>query len=972
MNDVLAGLTAEQLTAVTHREGPLLVLAGVGTGKTTVITRRIAYLISAGFVERPSQLLVFTFSHQAAEEMLDRAFDWVGYAALDAWVATYHSVCERILRENAPLSGLPPDFRILDEWDQRVFLLDHLWELPLRTLRPRALRQPLRFLGPILSLIHRAKDEGISSEEYLGWVRRSEGRLAKDELALQQELAETYVAYQELLSREGMVDFGDLVLRTIKLLGDHPGLLGEYHRRFPYVLADEFQDTSRSELRLVRLLALHRNVTVVGDDDQAIYSFRGVPWDNLLEFLRAFPEAKVVVLRENFRSTEGILSSALGLIRHNAYRLEALSERGEIPQEISKDLKAVLGEGPAPAHHHFPSVLEEAEFLAQEVRKLSQQGIPYREIAVLYRNRYRPDPYLTALAEAGVPWVLAGRFGAGLFDQEEVKLVLSFLRAVADPRDDQALYHLLGSPIYRLPGEDLAALTALASRYHRPLRAVLVEALEQGSLLGPGQEAARRALADLEACEALARGNPTGRVLFAFLMERTHYLETLAHSDDPGAGSSLEAIADFFDHVVRRFERTAGHDRVPWFVRYVDELRALGWNPLVGEAELGTDAVQVMTFHQAKGLEFRAVFLTGLIEDFFPGRPLRPTFDLPEELREETIPYDIAHIEEQRRLCYVGMTRAKERLYLLSAADYRLPGEEPRKRAAKVSRFVLEALGPEGVSAEGPEAPALLRIARAGHIPTKATPPMDAGTPLTLSYQQVDDYLTCPLKYRYVHVLRVPIALHPTVIYGHAVHRAVQAYHMAKTQGQTLPLEEVLAVFRNTWRSEGFLSAAQEEAMLAQGEEAMRAFYAFEEAHGARPTFVERYFQDTLGGVRVIGYWDRVDQEEDGAVIIDYKTSDVTPKAADRRTRESLQLCIYALAYEHLFGKPPREVQLRFLTPKVIVGRAHPTKAFLDRAALAIQNVEAGVRAQDFTPKPSFWACRPCAYRDICPFAKPI
>jgi DNA helicase-2/ATP-dependent DNA helicase PcrA len=461
-------------------------------------------------------------------------------------------------------------------------------------------------------------------------------------------------------------------------------------------------------------------------------------------------------------------------------------------------------------------------------------------------------------------------------------------------------------------------------------------------------------------------------VLFAFLMERTHYLETLAHSDDPGAGTALEAIADFFDQVVRRFERTAGHDRVPWFVRYVDELRALGWNPLVGEAELGTDAVQVMTFHQAKGLEFRAVFLTGLIEDFFPGRPLRPIFDLPEELREETLPYDIAHVEEQRRLYYVGMTRAKERLYLLSAADYRLPGEEPRKRAAKVSRFVLEALGPEGVSAEGPEAPALLRIARAGHIPTKATPPVDAGAPLTLSYQQVDDYLTCPQKFRYVHVLRVPIALHPPVIYGHAVHRAVQAYHMAKTQGQTLPLEEVLGVFRNTWRSEGFLAAAQEEAMLAQGEEALRAFYAFEEAHGARPTFVERYFQDTLGGVRLIGYWDRVDQKEDGAVIIDYKTSDVTPEAANRRTRESLQLGIYALVYEHLFGKPPKEVQLRFLTPEVLVGRTRPTKAFLDRGVAAIQNVEAGVRAQDFTPKPSFWACRPCAYRDICPFAKPI
>ena len=647
-------------------------------------------------------------------------------------------------------------------------------------------------------------------------------------------------------------------------------------------------------------------------------------------------------------------------------------ERGEIPQRIEKDLRAAKGPGPAPTHHHFPTVVEEAEFLAQKVRELAKGGVPYREIAVLYRNRYRPDPYLKALSEAGVPWVLAGRFGAGLFDQEEIKLVLSFLKAVADPKDDQALYHLLGSPIYRMPGEDLAELTARAQRSHRPLREVLKAALAAGELSEIGQKAGNRVLSDLAHCEELSRGNPTGRVLYAFLMERTGYLETLAHSGDPRAGRALEHIADFFEHVVRRFEEVASHDRVPWFVRYVEQLRALGWSPLVGEAEPGTDAVQVMTFHQAKGLEFEAVFLTGLVEDFFPGRPRRPTFALPEELRDPTLPQDVAHLEEQRRLFYVGMTRAKRYLFLLSSSDYRPPGEPPRKRAAKVSRFVLEALGPEGVSPEGPGAPALLRIARAGRRPTPAEPEIEPGTPLTLSYQQVDDWLTCPLKYRYIHVLRVPIRLHPTVIYGHAVHRAIQAYHMAKLQGRTLPLPDVITVFRNAWRSEGFLSAEQEEAMLAQGEEALRAFYEFEERGGSAPTFVEKYFAFSEGGARVIGYWDRVDRGEDGAVIIDYKTSEVSPDAADRRTRESLQLAIYALAYERLVGERPRELQLRFLTPEVVVGRAKPTDKMLQRAVDAIREAEVGIRAQDFAPKPSFGACRPCAYRTICPAAKPL
>ncbi|MGC9530572.1 MAG: ATP-dependent helicase [Candidatus Bipolaricaulaceae bacterium] len=973
MADILNGLNPAQLEAVTHGQGPLLVLAGVGTGKTTVIARRIAHLIDEGLVQRPSQLLVFTFSHQAAEEMLDRAFDWVGYAALDAWVATYHAVCERILRENAPLAGLPPDFRILDEWDQRVFLLDHLWELPLRTLKPGALRHPLRFLNPVLSFIHQAKDEAVSPTDHRRWAEAAPASgVPPDEVEVHRELAEVYATYQQLLAQEGMVDFGDLILRTVRLLEMRPGLLADYQRRFPHVLADEFQDTSRAQLRLVQLLAGHRNITVVGDDDQAIYGFRGVPWDNLLAFLREFPEAKVVVLEENFRSTQGILGPAVRLIRQNRYRLESLSQRGEIPQRITKELRAAAGEGPGPVHRHFPTVLEEAEFLAGEVKRLAAQGVPYREMAVLYRNRYRPDPYLKALSEAEVPWVLAGRFGAGLFDQEEIKLVLAALRAIADPRDDQALYHLLGSPIYRMPGEDLARLTSQGQGGQRPLRSVLAEAVEQGSLSPDGLRAGRRLLAHLAACQGLAGGNPTGRVLYAFLMEQTGYLEQLAHSADPPAGRALEHIAGFFEHVVHRFEQVARHDRVPWFVRYVEELRALGWSPLVGEAEPGTDAVQVMTFHQAKGLEFAAVFLTGLVEDYFPGRPRRPTFVLPEQLRDASLPGDVAHLEEQRRLFYVGMTRAKQHLFLLSAADYRAPGEEPRRRPAKVSRFVLEALGPAGVSEEAPEPPPLHRIARAGRQPAAPAAAAREGGPLTLSYQQVDDYLTCPLKYRYVHHLRVPIRLHPTVIYGHAVHRAVQAYHMATAQGRTLPLAQVVAVFRNAWRSEGFLAPEQEEAMIAQGEQALQAFCAFEQEQGGRPTFVEKYFAFAEGGARVVGYWDRVDRTGRGAVIIDYKTTEVTPSSAGRRARESLQLAIYALAYARLFGERPRQVQLRFLTPEVVVGRSRPTDRMLERAVEAVRETEAGIRAQEFSPKPSLWACRPCAYRTICPVAKPL
>lgn len=968
---IVEGLTEEQRAAVTHGAGPLLVLAGVGTGKTTVLTRRIAYLIAEGFVKRPSQLLVFTFSNQAAEEMLDRAFTWIRYAALDAWVATYHSVCERILRENAPLAGLPPDFKVLDEWDQKVFLLDHLTELPLRKLRPQALRRPLSFLSPVLSFIQRAKDEAITPAAYLRWWETHESTLSPDERELHRELAEIYQTYQELLSQEGLVDFGDLITKCVDLLATHPGLLAEYHARFPYVLADEFQDTSRAELRLVTLLARHGNVTVVGDDDQAIYGFRGVRWDNLLAFLQAFPQSKVVVLTQNFRSTQGILDCAMRLIRQNAHRLEALSLRGEIPQAIIKELRSPFGAGLAPVHRHFPSVTEEAAYVAEKVRELHAEGIPYGEMAILYRNRYRPEPYLRALSEEGVPWALAGGHRAGLFDQEEIKLLMSFLRALSDPRDDQSFHHLLGSPIYRMAGEDLAWLVGASQRTQRPLRAILKEAVEKGELSPEGSATARKAFADLAHCEELARSTPTGQVLYHFLTECTGYLPRLAKEISPQSQRALENIAAFFEQVVRRFEEVARYDRVPWFVRYIEELRELGWNPMVGEAEPGLDAVQVMTFHQAKGREFQAVFLTGLVEDFLPGRIQRPAFPLPADLVQETLSPDVAHMEEQRRLFYVGMTRAKRYLFLLSADDYRLPGEEPRKRAAKISRFVEEALGPEGLGPRVPESPALFRISRVAS-PPEPTVPRKVGGTLVLSFRQVDDWLTCPLKYKYVHVLQVPIRLHPTVILGNAVHQAIRSYHMAKKQGRRLSLDELLAVFDRAWRSEGFLSAAHEEALHRHGQEALACFFRFEEEEGGRPLFVEQYFAFEENGIKVIGYWDRVDRGRDGALLIDYKTSEAQVDKADHRAKESLQLAIYALSYERVFGELPAELQLRFLTPGVVVGRVKPTERMLCWAWESIEKAAEGIRREDFQANPSYHSCRVCAYRTICPAALPL
>lgn len=962
---ILDGLNPDQAKAVTAREGPLLIIAGAGTGKTTVLTRRIAYLI-AEKLAKPSEILALTFTDKAASEMEERVDLLVPYGYADVWVSTFHAFGDRILREEGLALGVNPDYNVLTRPEQVVFFRERLFEFSLSYYLP--LGDPTRFIEGMLTLISRAKDEDVSPAEYLEYAEglsvraraHPEDAALQEEARRQREIALTYQTYQTLMARQGAMDFGDQVSSTLALFREHPAILAEYRQRFRYILVDEFQDTNYAQWEILKLLAgSDGNLTVVADDDQSIYKFRGAAVSNLLSFAAFYPQAEILPLTQNYRSGQAILDAAYRLIRHND------PERLEVQRGLDKRLRAIRDAGRAVEHRHYDTLGSEADGVAALIEAKERSGDRrYRDMAILIRANRDADPFLRALNMKGIPWRFSGAHG--LYNREEIRLLMAFLRVVADPDASQPLYHLAASDLYRVPPVDLARCSAAARRKHRSLYWVFknLEATPLDDLSGEGMATIQKLLEDLEEYIRRAQELRAGEVLYHFLME-SGYLKRLTAAEDVASQIRVQNIARFFEKV-KRFSDVALLDRVAQFVEYQEKLLEAGEDPAVAEAEVDTDAVNVLTVHKAKGLEFPVVFLVGLTADKFPSRGRRDAIDLPPPLVKDRIPGGNVHLQEERRLFYVAMTRAKDELFLTSSRD------SGAGRPKKVSRFILEALDmpmPEEAAFRASPSEVMARFAPPAGEPSAVLPPMAPDEVLTLSHFSVDDYQTCPLKYKYIHLLRVPIREHHTVIYGKALHDAVQAYFRRKMRGQRMSLEELWEVLQGSWVSRGFLSREHEEQRLEAGRQTLKDFFAREEEGGMVPTFIEREFGFALDRDRVIGRWDRVDARGDEIVIIDYKSSDVRqPKEAERRARESLQLGIYALAYRRTYGQIPTRVELHFLESG-LSGVAHKTSEDIEKTAATIKKVAEGIRARDFTAKPSYMACGYCAFREICPSA---
>jgi len=972
---LLADLTARQRKAVTHDAGPLLIVAGAGTGKTTVITRRIGWLIAEKRA-LPSQILALTFTDRAALEMVERVDRLVPYGQTDAGISTFHAYGDRLLREHALEAGLSDRSTVLSRAEQIILLREHLFELPLDRYRP--LGDPTRFLSALVTLIGRLRDEDITPTAYLaaaGKLRQRADEAPDDEslaaeAARHAELAAAYEAYERLMRTTDRLDFGDQVGLALRLLRDHPTVLEEERARYRHILVDEFQDTNHAQWEIVRLLAEpHGNVTVVGDDDQSIYRFRGAALGNILGFRGAYPKATSVVLVDNYRSRQPILDAAHRLIAHNdPDRLEA---REGLDKRLRARLRFVRPEpavGPIQLLA-FATGSDEADAMADRIGASIRAGRRPGDHAILVRGNRDADPYLRALNMARIPWRFSGT--AGLYRQPEVRVLISFLRAVNDPEDSVSLYDLATSEIFGLSASDVTLALTNARRRRSSLAVALADAVadpERSPFALRAIDVVQRLLGSLEAHRAMSTEKSSGELLYHFI-SGSGWLARLAHEARETGDERMANVARLFE-IVRRQGSLLRDDRLPFLVAQLDTLIETGDDPSTADVDPDdADAVHVLTYHKAKGLEFDAVFMVGLVDDRFPGRDRRDALELPDALVSGPAPDADQHVAEERRLFYVGMTRAREELVLSSAHDY------GGRRTRGVSRFVAEALDlPPATPVEAIRPALLEQLARhqaSPTVPATAMPKPQLGDrPLTLSYGQVNDYLDCPAKYRYGHVVRIPTPASHPMVYGRALHAAVQAYHRRQMTGSTMTIDDLRAALDANWESIGFLTREHEEARRAAGHEALGRFWEEQQRDPARPTAVERDFTVAFGRDRLRGRYDRVDRDGAGRVVItDYKSSDVRDLAtANRRAKESLQLSMYALAHEAEHGALPDELALHFLESG-IVGRAEPTEKRLEKAQEKLTQAAAGIRARHYEATPSAMRCGYCPFREICPDA---
>lgn len=774
-----------------------------------------------------------------------------------------------------------------------------------------------------------------------------------------QKITGGIIEYKFRVGTRNLTHGAALVMPASNVLKGH--YLPVYRRR--RIIYDRIAKvTSEVKTQIVYDLEISRTHNFIANGiivHNSIYKWRGAAVSNILNFDSTYPKAKKISLTQNYRSTQKILDSAYGLIQHNN------PDRFEVKANINKRLKGATVKGEAVKHLHFDSVSSEADAIAEIIaKKVKSKKFHYHDFAILVRSNSDAEPFLRSLNLRAIPWRFSG--SQGLYSKEEVRLCIAFLRIIANPSDSLSIFYLCSSPLYSLPIVELTQCMHYSRRRNEPLFFVLRKARQTEEFKDFPEEffqAAEKITSDLEGYLKSSKDLTAGRLLYSFLND-SGYLKGLVKEATAENEEKLKNLAEFFD-MVRNFEMVAREDRVMYFVNYLDMLIEAGDDPATAQAEMDVDAVNVLTIHKAKGLEFIVVFLVGLVKGRFPLPHRHSALELPEELIKDILPSGDFHIQEERRLFYVGMTRARKELYLTSAVDY---GTE---RARKISPFVYEALG-TNAQEESRKASPLEKIARSASLQRPAPAALnlvDKDGILSLSYYQVDDYLTCPLKYKYVHVLRVPIMAHHTVLYGKALHDAVQIYHQRKIKGLTVSKDEVIAAFENSFKPEGFLAREHLEKRLATGREAIGRFFTQQEEVKIIPKFVEKDFSFVLRDNRIIGRWDRIDEREEGVVIVDFKSSEIhKQKDADTRAKESLQLAIYCLAYRNIFSKLPDWQELHFLESGLI-GRAKPEDRRLKKTEEEIAEASEGIRIKDYTAKPSAISCGYCPYNLICPSA---
>ena len=1031
----MSKLNKSQQQAVEYVGGPLLIVAGAGTGKTTVITKKIAYLIEQKLA-KPEEILALTFTDKAAEEMLTRVDEELDMGYAEMQISTFHAFCQRILELYGLDAGLPNQFKLLTQTDAWLLIKKNFDKFNLDYYRP--LGNPSKHIHELIRHFSKCKDELISPEEYLkyaenvkldkdlspsfqeGVPRRGEGvagakrrqtppsfASAQDTSSWKEEdsdmnrLTETanaYHTYNQLLLDNNCLDFGDLIYYTVKLLEKRPQILKALQDRYKYILVDEFQDVNWSQYYLVRLLATGQ-LTVVGDDDQSIYAFRGASVSNIMRFKEDYKKAKEIVLTENYRSGQEILDLAYKSIQNNN------PDRLETKLKIKKNLKSsILNFQSKIEHLHLPTLEEEVHSVVEKIREIhegklvpsgAEGSVVWDDIAILVRANSHAEPFISALERAGIPYEFLA--SSGLYRQPIVLDCVNFLRVVDNYHESTAVYRLLRMPFLNFKENDLQKLN-----YSRDKKSVsFYEAIKRAAEYGLSKEG-------IDVCDKLvgwihegmkcARFEKPGAVLLGFL-EDSGYLAHITREETKGNAEIIRQIyhlKQYFDYI-HKYEEVVPGAHVSDFMEHFSSVLESGDEGDMYQPSDTPDSVNIITIHRAKGLEFKYVFVVNLVEDRFPTRRRGEGIELPDALIKEKLPEGDFHTQEERRLFYVAITRAKEGLFLTSADDY------GGARAKKASRF-LDELGYKKHETRNKQITNSKLSRREVRDPdftsgqvTKRKAEKSEMThemPKSFSFSALNSYRKCPYQYKLSYILQIPTKGSHYFSFGQSIHSTLHKFY---TQVQTLnsveqtslfkikdsrlkikdgevkvpTMDELLKMYDASWIDDWYLSKDQKDKYYKKGKDILKEFYESNKDKWTIPVALEGWFKLKIGDYFINGRIDRVDKLADGTLqIIDYKTGQAKQKVEGD---DKNQLLIYQLAansvteYKNMgvvsnltFFYLEDNLQISFL------GDDEDLLGLKEKLLETIENIKSG----NFTATPAEYICSHCDFKDICEFRK--
>jgi len=970
-------LNEAQRRAIEHGDGPLLVIAGAGTGKTRVITERIRSLFERDDSLLGENVLALTYTIKAAGEMRRRVQKACGVRADGITVNTFHGFCEAILKAGAPhRKPIQP----VDHW---ILLRRNMRRLQLE--KYRRLAEPGQFLNDFIQFFSRCQDELVSSAQFQEYANAQAAKLEAErhqiddatykerleDVQKQLEIARAYRASEELLREKDVVALNGLIVEAVKLLERDRELRERLQKRFRHMLVDEFQDTNIAQLQLLELLtAWPRNIVAVGDNDQAIYRFRGASFGSFKLFLERFAGWREgqdstpfrVLLKENYRSTPNILRVATQVIAQN-------ESSADFPNKVLEPSKP---EGERVRIAELATAEEEALWVASQIERARKAGKKWSEFAVLYRQHAHRDLLVAELARRKIPFVISR---LSILDHPLVKDVLAYSRLIARPYDDVSCARALAAPAWGMDPTDLVRLAERARKEGKHKAIYDLLQLPQGQLAFDTRHAALGELVKFLNDQRKAMRQRTAREILSDLIE---WLEIPAR-----ASAQDQKYVKRLTEFAKEWEAKSETRKLPEFLEYLDYFQQAN-ETIALEDDAPGDAVQLMTVHGAKGLEFKQVFVLRVNNRAFPASERSPLFTFPLALMKEELPQGDFHTQEERRLFYVALTRAEEKLTLTTLTEKRgrVPTfiedilMEPKLKRRDVLQIAPKVLAPaeEAGSAAGE---GRQRLLFATHGPAKIfsriaewaeTFHPAAPEPLTLSPSAVMGYRACPQQFLFEKMWSIEGEAKATWTFGRVIHSTIRRAVAELKKGRKLPFEEMRRIYETEWSAIGYQDDYQEQEYKKDGLEQLRAFYATLLQELPEILEQEKTFElDLENNVIVKGRIDQINllggsEGRKDVEIVDYKTGKAKK---DSEANQDLQLSIYAIATKEIFELNPVRLVFHYLQDNKRQATTRSAK-HLDEAQKIVQQVAAEIRAGAFVAKQAF-QCRSCAYRPICP-----